>query len=1327
MRRFALLLPSLAALLFCEPGTLSLTYPVRAVHRAPSVKAGATASWKAEVGARIRDASHQFFQEPGQLRAEVPEQGLTARFDDGGARIARHDSSHPITVRAARLGRARSGAEIARTVPGLGDCQEGKADPEGRCIARLQYTGGGLTEWWEAGRGGFEQGWVLTERPEGHGPVQIDVEVRGADAVVGGASVELRGDDGSLLAVRGLRAWDARGDDVPAWFERGDDGFRVGVDDVGAVYPVEVDPVYTSADWTVEGSAGADGFADEVAGVGDTNGDGYDDALVMATGGETFLFLGSATGLGSVAATMVDGASPLGAAGDVNGDGYDDVVIGASLYFGGAAGLSDTLASQASHSGVAVGDVNGDGYGDLAHAYISYNECSADIYVGSPTGLGATSSTTLNIGSCYTALEAPVAAAGDVNGDGYGDLILGCACLASHVDWEAGERVADWSGTAAVYLGSASGPSTSSMSSEAEQDYGAAVSGAGDVDGDGYDDVMVYAGAHDDVTGFTGRVYVLLGSSGGTLTSPSATLEGEEGTHLSSTLSALGDVDGDGYADIGVGADVFMGSSAGVATVPVLTLGWDVHAAGDTNGDGYADVILGDSSYDHGFGTDRTGAAWLYPGSGTAPLDTPTLLTQPGDGLGGSVATADVNDDGFDDLVIGVYRYDEFRGEALVYHGSATGLATSAASSLTGDARGDCFGYSVATAGDTDGDGYDDVIVGAFGAGDYGAAYTYAGSSTGVVRSASATISGDAEALYLGYRVAGVGDVNGDGYDDVVASPYPGTNHVRVYAGSPSGTESSPAASVDLSCSPSAVSGAGDVNGDGYDDLAIGCEDADSNIGAAYLYEGAASGIAELASTTLRGEDVNDRFGHSLSLVGDIDGDGYDDVVVGAYGHSGGAGRVYAYHGSATGLSPTARAILTGSSSSDAFGGWVGIAGDTDGDGFDDVAVAAPGAGFVYIQPGSEAGLDVSPTVVSTGYASLGDILTAGDFNGDGLLDMARGDPGNDPGGGEVSAWYGCIDADLDGFCERSDCDDSDPTINVLFYVDDDRDGFGDPALPTTVCAPEAGYAEDNTDCDDASAAVNPDEAEVCDGADIDEDCDGVASPVLYYTDADGDGYGDPAAASDLCDQAAGYVPDRTDCDDTSAGTNPGMTEVCDDADIDEDCDHRADDDDLSATGQSTFYADEDGDGYGGSVEVLRCDGLASTDCDDGAAAVHPDATESCDGVDNDCDGTVDVDAADAVTWYADADADGFTDGDVGQESCSTPAGFAEGTEDDCDDTDPEVYPGAGDPPGDGIDQNCNGRDTLSNDGACGCTTGAPTASTMLVLLAAALLRRRSR
>ncbi len=323
-------------------------------------------------------------------------------------------------------------------------------------------------------------------------------------------------------------------------------------------------------------------------------------------------------------------------------------------------------------------------------------------------------------------------------------------------------------------------------------------------------------------------------------------------------------------------------------------------------------------------------------------------------------------------------------------------------------------------------------------------------------------------------------------------------------------------------------------------------------------------------------------------------------------------------------------------------------------------------------------------------------------------------------------------DRDLDGYSiEEGDCDERDPTIHPgateTWYdgVDQDCDGWSDND------ADFDGYddrAHGGTDCDDTRASINPGAAEVCDDADLDEDCDGLSDDAdssvsgrsTLYRDADGDGYGTGSGLLLSCEAPAGYgriagdcndgdatvfpgavevwydgvdqdcagdddddadadgyqarARGGTDCDDARADVNPGRPEVCDDADTDEDCDGLADDADPSVTGATTWYPDADGDGYGGdAAAVVSCErvpghGASGGDCDDTDARVNPGAVEIWyDGVDGDCDGWNDDDA----------DRDGFNSDLVGG--------------DDCDDEDPAIFPYAYESTTDGVDNDCDG------------------------------------
>jgi len=188
------------------------------------------------------------------------------------------------------------------------------------------------------------------------------------------------------------------------------------------------------------------------------------------------------------------------------------------------------------------------------------------------------------------------------------------------------------------------------------------------------------------------------------------------------------------------------------------------------------------------------------------------------------------------------------------------------------------------------------------------------------------------------------------------------------------------------------------------------------------------------------------------------------------------------------------------------------------------------------------------------------------------------------------------------------------------FFVDVDGDGFGDGDFvvepPIFACAPPEGRVSDNLDCDDGDAQVNPDAVETCN--ETDDNCDGNVDENAgdtYWTDADGDGHGDPGSYTVACEQPPGTTTSSDDCDDSDDASFPGADEACDG--IDNDCDGDV------LVGE----VDEDGDGF-----------LGCQECDDSAAAVYPGAFEVCgDGIDSNCDGAVD-DADNDGSGTADCD-----------------------------------------------------------------------------------------
>ncbi len=276
------------------------------------------------------------------------------------------------------------------------------------------------------------------------------------------------------------------------------------------------------------------------------------------------------------------------------------------------------------------------------------------------------------------------------------------------------------------------------------------------------------------------------------------------------------------------------------------------------------------------------------------------------------------------------------------------------------------------------------------------------------------------------------------------------------------------------------------------------------------------------------------------------------------------------------------------------------------------------------------------------------------------------------------------IDDDCDALIDGQD--DSLSGVST-WYMDLDGDRYGDPSNTQAACNQPTGSVTNSADCDDTRANVNPGEPEVCDG--LDNDCDGlidgqddsVSGRPIWYTDLDRDGYGDPSTADAKCEQPAGTVADDTDCDDGNPAIHPGAAEVCND--VDDDCDTLIDGQDDSISGQPTWYADGDGDGYGDSSSTdTRCNPLtgyvaSSTDCDDTNSSLNPGAAEVCNDVDDDCDTLIDG-QDDSIsgqpTWYADGDGDGYGDSSSAETRCNQPTGYVDNHA-DCDDTDATIGP----------------------------------------------------
>lgn len=425
-----------------------------------------------------------------------------------------------------------------------------------------------------------------------------------------------------------------------------------------------------------------------------------------------------------------------------------------------------------------------------------------------------------------------------------------------------------------------------------------------DVNGDGFDDVAIGAAYGVSTAGdVAGNVTVYLGSSAGLRTSAAQRLDGEEIQFPFATVASAGDVNGDGYADLLVGApgtlidrqpavgsvSLFLGGRTGVSARPARVLygvaasqgfGMSVAGAGDVNRDGFADVIVG---------APGSGTADVYLGAASGLAASPSIVLR-GDGqFGRSVAGgADVNGDGFHDVIVGASDEDvpgiPHAGTARVFLGSEAGIVAIAANTLTGTTFADAFGATVANAGDVNGDGRSDVIVGApyadpNGTMNAGTASVFLGTVNGVDPRPARRIAGRTVNARLGTSAEGAGDVNADGFHDVVVSA-PEENlmngrvgAVSVYLGAAMGVDAAVARELSSASMVSqfgaALAGLGDINGDGFDDLAVGTHD-DSpggrmNAGSMSIFVGSATGIGADPAVVLEGVRAHDGFGTTVA------------------------------------------------------------------------------------------------------------------------------------------------------------------------------------------------------------------------------------------------------------------------------------------------------------------------------------------------------------------------------------------------------------------------------------------------------------------------------
>ena len=308
---------------------------------------------------------------------------------------------------------------------------------------------------------------------------------------------------------------------------------------------------------------------------------------------------------------------------------------------------------------------------------------------------------------------------------------------------------------------------------------------------------------------------------------------------------------------------------------------------------------------------------------------------------------------------------------------------------------------------------------------------------------------------------------------------------------------------------------------------------------------------------------------------------------------------------------------------------------------------------------------------------------------------------------------FSTIHPEMNEECDGIDnnCDDmidgDDAIDKSIWYPDLDEDGFGAITGQVYSCIQPDGFLSNNTDCDDEDFNQNPNADELC-ITDEDDNCNGLINEdtatdvILYFQDADNDGYGVEIYSKGACTLPAGYAErqgDSWDCNDNDSLTRPGLTEYCNEKD--DDCDGLVDelvDEDLESPAQDTisFFIDEDGDGFGASgsegtffacpndindFELLIADN--DDDCDDTDSEIYPNAPEDCAEIDRNCDGLPDLGAIDQKRWHVDSDGDSYGDEKLFFFTCNEPPGFILSPEHggpskyDCNDIDAQAFPQA--------------------------------------------------
>lgn len=876
---------------------------------------------------------------------------------------------------------------------------------------------------------GIRQDFIVNQKPDGAGDLVLTLDIESpfelsaTDSMLGHSQNKKL-----ILAYENLKVFDHSGKTLKAKFKLTGHKLAIHVDDQFAQYPLVIDPLTTTPNWTQEQNQANASFGYTVAYVGDVNGDSFGDVLVGAPyfdngftdEGRVFLYYGSSSGLSatpgwsySCGKTDCQLGYSLDGAGKVNNDTFFDFIIGAPNYTNG-----------------------------------QNEEGAVFIFHGSASGPAATPNRILEPNIAGIHFGTSVSGNAKFNNDNFSDIAIG----APHYSVTHSNQ-----GVVYVYHGSSSGISTTIrntiVGSGATVHLGQTVKVLADINQDGYSELI--ASAPSDSNGQTneGRIFLHLGTAAGLSNTVTWTGEGNsDSAYLGETITAA-DINHDGRTDLVVGAPrysdthnaqgavyVYYSNGVSFSTTPDIafygTGTWEYFGGGlhcgDVNGDSFADIIIG-SLYYSGASTDE-GRVAIYYGTASGVESTPRWTKVGGSleaSFGQAIAVGDVNGDATPDMIVSaVYESNgqSYEGRVYSFHGSQRGLNTIYSQRFNFSQASSQYGFALNSAGDVNNDGYDDLIVGAYsydnGQTNEGRAFLYLGSSAGVETTPAWSFESNQASAQLGIAVTGNCDFNGDGYGDVVigANLYDNgqSNEGRVYIfhGSNTGLSSTPNLTLEANVASAqfgrAISCTGDVNNDGFSDLIVGAPNFKatlSNEGKVFLYKGSASGLSSTPFWTYVAGQATAYLGFAVSFAGDVNNDGFDEILVGAYAYDNtktNEGAVYLFNGSSSTLSSTPNWSKFGGVASAQLGYSLTYAKKLNNDSYDDFIIGAPGykstltaEGAVFIYYGTAAGPNATP-LIATGKqtsANFGKtVASAGDVDGDGYDDIAISTPMYDNG-----------------------------------------------------------------------------------------------------------------------------------------------------------------------------------------------------------------------------------------------------------------------------------------------------------------------------------------